>query len=149
ATSSVKTAGLLASTLNISDSTFKNGLLSPDLLSAGAPALDGSAQPYVLGADGKPVIGPDGQKLRVSISVEKGAQITTADSGQRVMLAAPNVTNAGTITAPDGQVILAAGEKVYITASTDPTLRGLLVEVDAGGTAWNQLTGNISADRGN
>ncbi len=149
ATSSVKTAGLLASTLNISDSTFQNGLLSADLLSRGAPALDGSGHPNVLDADGNPVMGPDGKPLKVEISVEKGAQITTAASGQRVMLAAQNVTNAGTISAPDGQVVLAAGEKVYVTASTDPGLRGLLVEVDAGGTAWNQLTGNISANRGN
>ena len=65
------------------------------------------------------------------------------------MLAAPNISNAGSLNAPDGQVILAAGQSLYLQASTDSNLRGLIVEVDGGGTAANQLTGSISAPRGN
>ena len=35
------------------------------------------------------------------------------------MLIGQNVTNGGTLTAPDGQVILAAGTTVYLQASSD------------------------------
>ena len=83
------------------------------------------------------------------ISIAPGAKISTIGKGGRVLLAAQNIDNAGEIDTPDGQVILAAGEKVYLQASTDPSLRGLLVEVDAGGEAFNRMTGSISAARGN
>jgi hypothetical protein len=59
------------------------------------------------------------------------------------------VQNGGSLNAPDGQVVLAAGQQVYLQASSDPKLRGIIVEVDGGGTAWNQLTGSLSAQRGN
>ncbi len=47
------------------------------------------------------------------------------------MLVGPNVTNAGTISTPDGQTILAAGLQVGIGThrSDDPSLRGLDVYV--------------------
>ncbi|WP_342617531.1 filamentous haemagglutinin family protein [Rhodoferax sp. GW822-FHT02A01] len=73
------------------------------------------------------------------IKVMEGAQITAGSQG-RVMLLAPTVVNRGTITAPDGQVVLAAGSKAYLRVSDDANLntRGLLVEVevptDAGAT---------------
>jgi len=147
--SRVKTAGLLASTLKMSDSTFQNGLLAADLLQGGLPALSSDGRIGVLGADGEPLTGPDGEPMRIRIAVEEGAEITTSGSGNRVMLAAQNIDNAGTISAQDGQVLLAAGEQVFLEASTDPKLRGLLVEVNRGGEAWNRLTGDISAARGN
>src|SRR5262249_34765528 len=65
------------------------------------------------------------------ILVQKGAQIsapTSAEkSGGRVILAAPNVTNEGTISTPDGQTILAAGLQAGFAAhpTNDPSLRGL------------------------
>ena len=86
---------------------------------------------------------------QVQISVQPGAQITTNAVNGRILLASQQVDNAGTLSSPDGQVILAAGQKVYLEASTDPKLRGLLVEVDGGGTAVNEVSGVISADRGN
>ncbi len=51
--------------------------------------------------------------------------------GGRVALIGPNVTNAGTISTPDGQTILAAGEQVGFSAHAekDPTLRGLDVQI--------------------
>jgi filamentous hemagglutinin len=66
------------------------------------------------------------------VKVLEGAKIT-ADSQGRVMLIAPSVVNKGTISAPDGQVILAAGSKVYLRAAgdEDTNVRGLLVEVDS------------------
>ncbi|MGY1488793.1 filamentous hemagglutinin family protein [Methylobacillus pratensis] len=78
------------------------------------------------------------------IKVEAGATLNAA-SGGRITLLAKDVENHGVINTPDGQTILAAGEKVYLKSSTDPA--GLLVEVDSGGTATN--LGEIIADRGN
>lgn len=63
------------------------------------------------------------------IKVMEGAQITAGSQG-RVMLLAPTVVNRGTVTAPDGQVILAAGAKAYLRTSDDTNVRGLLVEVE-------------------
>lgn len=78
------------------------------------------------------------------IKVEAGATLNAATGG-RITLLAKDVENHGVINTPDGQTILAAGEKVYLKSSTDPA--GLLVEVDSGGTATN--LGEIIADRGN
>ncbi|MBU3737147.1 MAG: filamentous hemagglutinin N-terminal domain-containing protein, partial [Methylobacterium sp.] len=78
------------------------------------------------------------------VRVESGATITAATGG-RVMLLAPSVENAGLINTPEGQTILAAGQKVYLLDTTDPA--GLLVEVDSGGTATN--LGQIISERGN
>ena len=69
------------------------------------------------------------------VVVQPGAVLaapTNADHvGGRIALVGPNVTNAGTLSAPDGQVILAAGLQVGMAAhpKEDPTLRGLDVYV--------------------
>ncbi|RBP43623.1 filamentous hemagglutinin family protein [Roseimicrobium gellanilyticum] len=98
------------------------------------------------------------------VTVQAGAQIvaptTAANVGGRVMLVGANVNNAGTISTPDGQTILAAGLQVGFEAhrSSDPTLRGLDVYIGAvkdpnaalpeyAGTVTN--TGYISAPRAN
>jgi len=82
-----------------------------------------------------------------NVTVEKGAVINAADQG-RVILAAPVVENAGLITAPDGQVIMvAASDKVYMQESGSSDLRGLVVEVNTGGSAKN--LGAILTARGN
>jgi filamentous hemagglutinin family protein len=148
-TARVKTAGLLASTLNISDATFASGLVAPEILGKGQAALASDGRASVLDANGNPVLGPDGKPLQIQILVQPGAQISTNTPGARVLIASRKVDNAGSIQAPDGQVVLAAGEKVYLQPSSDSSLRGLLVEVDSGGEAWNRLTGDISAARGN
>ncbi|SCY11929.1 filamentous haemagglutinin family protein [Nitrosospira sp. Nsp13] len=68
------------------------------------------------------------------IKVFEGARITAGSQG-RVMLIAPTVINKGTVAAPDGQVIAAAGTRVFLrSASAEPkdvNVRGLLVEVDS------------------
>lgn len=77
----------------------------------------------------------DGGQARGFVKVFEGANIT-ADSQGRVMLIAPTVVNRGNVSAPDGQVILAAGTKAYLRAddaSNNLELRGLLVEVDNDG----------------
>ncbi|MBX3739746.1 MAG: filamentous hemagglutinin family protein [Akkermansiaceae bacterium] len=71
------------------------------------------------------------------VTVQAGARISTPVSadgnGGRIALVGANVTNNGTLTSPNGQVILAAGLQVGVAAhaSTDPSLRGLDVYVGA------------------
>jgi filamentous hemagglutinin family protein len=160
----INVAGLTASTLNFApqststdvDALFKNGILSgnSNIVNTGVlPAVFQAAA----GASGTPYAG--------TVTVEPGAQLTAA-SGGRIMLLGSAVTNGGSITTPDGQTLIGAGNTVYLAASSDPALRGLLIEVNANGgvgsvvdavtnqsvaigTVVNQTTGQISAPRGN
>jgi len=149
ATSTVNVAGLIASSLNLTDSTFDNGVLSP--LTNGLPALEQfTGNPQHFSDDFGAKIANTG-----SIAVQNGAQLTAA-SGGRLLLAAPTVDNAGSLTAPDGQIVLAAGQNIFLQASQDPSVRGLIVQVDGGTSAasqlmavTNQATGDLSAPRGN
>ncbi|RJP70076.1 MAG: filamentous hemagglutinin N-terminal domain-containing protein [Comamonadaceae bacterium] len=79
------------------------------------------------------------------IKVFEGARITAGSQG-RVMLIAPTVVNKGTVDAPDGQVILAAGTKVYLRSASgqDANVRGLLVEVDSPAELMDFETPNAS-----
>ncbi len=125
----VNVNSLTASTLDIGDDVFKSGILSPSSNAALTPVFSGS------GTEG-------------DVTVDANAQLT-AQSGGRIMLVAPNVHNQGLIKAPDGQIILAAGAKVYLQASDDPGLRGLLVEVDSTcGNDPNCTTGNVAENLG-
>jgi filamentous hemagglutinin len=129
-TANVNVGGLLASTLNITNANFQAGLVNPATVNSGTPILvsdGGSSQ----------------------VRVDAGAQLSTNVSGGRLMLAGNSVDNAGTVSAPDGQVILASGQQIFLQASSDPSLRGLIVEVDAGGTTTNEATGLVTAPRGN
>ena len=111
--SQVNLNGFTASTLNIKDIYFLNSFLGDTL----NPQFEKNLE----GGEG-----------RGFIKVFEGAQITAGSQG-RVMLIAPTVVNKGKVTAPDGQVILAAGSKVYLrsAAGEDSNVRGLLVEVDS------------------
>lgn len=144
----VSASGLIASSLGISDTVFNAGLVAPQFLASSTPVLQSADnRTTVMDNSGNPVLGPDGQPLKVQVSVQEGATISTP--GGRLLLAAPSVQNAGSLNAPDGQVILAAGQQVFLAASSSSSLRGLVVEVDSGGTAANQLTGSINTARGN
>jgi filamentous hemagglutinin family protein len=157
-TATVNVGGLLVSSLPLSltDAKFGNGILSP--LQSDAAVFDATLDPLargvgrasVLDSNGNPVLDANGKPQSVQIVVQPGAQLTASDQG-RLLLAGQSVTNGGALTARDGQVILAAGTKVYLQADSDPGLRGLIVEVDAGSSnvAWNQLTGTLSSPRGN
>lgn len=158
-TAIVNAAGILASTLNISDSTFAAGIASPSLVQNALPALQSDGRVSIIDRDGNPVRGtidadgnihqdPAGAAIEVKLVIQQGAKLASGEGG-RVLLAAPTIENAGSISAPGGQVIAAAGDKVYLKANSDPALRGFLVEVDAGGKVWNQLTGTIDTPRGN
>ena len=131
----VNVGGLVASTLNIKDSTYLGGLLT------GNKGVLDNTYPAVFRNE----TGSAG-----NVEIKPGAILSTANGG-RIMLLAPTVINQGQINTPDGQTILGAGKTIYLAASSDPALRGLLIEVDAGGlsgsTASNQ--GTITAERGN
>jgi filamentous hemagglutinin len=144
-TATVNVGGIIASSLGISDAHFNAGLLSPSIL--GNP--DQTQRAAFSAADNtvSPVAAADGTTNPGNVTVAAGAQIST--QGGRILLAGTNVSNAGTLTAPDGQIVLAAGQKIYLQANTDQSLRGLIVEVDQGGTAENELSGVLSSDRGN
>jgi filamentous hemagglutinin len=127
----VNVAGLTVSTLALSPTLFENGILS-----------GGGETPVFQASPGGSMPG--------SVTVDAGASLTTTDGG-RVVLLGSAVTNQGTITTPDGQAILgAATQNVYLAASSDPSMRGLLIEVDGGGVAGTVTNaGTVSAPRGN
>ncbi len=122
---------LVASTLNIEQKVFEEGILG---------AIQG----------GQPVfVADDDMPADATIEILEGADIgATQGQGGRILVLAPNVINRGSVNAPDGQVVLAAAEdSVYLAQSGDPNLRGLLVEVNTGGDVQN--LGSIVAERGN
>ena len=120
---------LVASTLDIDDQIFEDVGLVGAINAPGNPAAFNAA-------------GDMGE-----ISIEQGARLHTQDGG-RIMILAPKINNRGNIHTPGGQAILAASQdKVYLASSSDPDLRGLLVEVGTGGDVNN--LGEIVAERGN
>lgn len=154
--SQVNVNALVASTLNISQADFDAGITKVfDLnknnndFASSAAALKGNGEIFMKNNQGQFVLDQQGNKVKIQIFVEQGASIKTHGEGGRVILAAPSITNAGSIETPDGQTILAAAtDKVYLQeASDDPDVRGLLVEVGTGGDVNN--VGKIIAERGN
>ena len=146
---------LVATTLNISEESFRLGISQVFDQNRGAAlaAVDENGNPvnqlFLKDEQGHPVIDQNGQKVKIQIFVEKGAKIGTNAPDGRVILAAPAIINEGEISAADGQVILAASQdKVYLQqADAGADLRGLLVEVGTGGSVDN--LGKIITDRGN
>ncbi|OAI21394.1 MULTISPECIES: filamentous haemagglutinin family protein [Methylomonas] len=142
---SVNVNSLVATTLKIEDEVFDKGIAN--VVDAGATGIN---PPPVAALTGDGAVYRDlgnGQREKIRILVENGAAISAANSG-RVLMAAPDVENDGTITAPDGQVLLVgATDKVYLQASDSSDVRGLLVEVATGGSVEN--VGKILTERGN
>lgn len=132
----VNVGGLVASALDIQDSVFENGLLS---VKQGTETAAGDPT-FTWG-------GSAGQYQTSYVRVEAGADIATSQEG-RVMLLAPMVENRGRIQTPQGQVILAAGAKVYLAAPVSGSkLRGFLVEVDPFNDGINNLPGTVINQR--
>jgi filamentous hemagglutinin len=146
ATAKVNVGALVASSLDITPEAIENGIAGAIETANAAPAFrqfrDSAGQALPSGA----------------VKVEAGATIESP-SGQ-VLMFAPEVANHGTIRTPDGQTMLAAGDRVYLAASADTSLRGLLVEVGGNGSVTNgeeanstrtaaSQIGKIAADRGN
>ena len=134
----VNAGALIASSLDITDPLFEAGYLTNIQV---IPAFSGNSG---------------------FVRVDTGAVL----NGSRIMLFAPVVENNGSVATADGQAVLAAGNKVYLEASQDPNLRGVLIEVDVNnpGVADSNLadkglqhteagvvtnTADIIAERGN
>lgn len=167
--SQVNVGTLIASALPINDSLVKAGTLysNPD----SRFTFSAYAQPGGTVGPTDPFAPPaaTAQSQSSAVVVEAGAQISTlpssAHSGGRVILIGPEVVNAGSITTPDGQTILAAGQQVALLphVSTDPSLRGLDVfvgsivapQIGSNAVAGSIVTGSVTnsgvveADRGN
>jgi filamentous hemagglutinin family protein len=142
--SQVNVHALVASSLPLNDNLAGNPVLNVTgngLLNNPDEQFLFSQLPISGGAKGTPSFTPTAAPLPNGrdgdVVVQPGAIITAPSSsdnvGGKVALVGPNVTNAGTISTPDGQTILAAGNQVAFAAhaSADPTLRGLDVFVGA------------------
>ncbi|TAJ78426.1 MAG: filamentous hemagglutinin N-terminal domain-containing protein, partial [Gallionellaceae bacterium] len=115
----VDVAGMLASTLNLSNTDFLAGR-------------------YRFGSP-RPLAG-EGQGVRVT---NQGN--ITAESGGQIYLIAPNVENTGIINAPNGEILLAAGHSVELVDTGNPNLR---INITApAGDATN--VGQLVASAGN
>jgi filamentous hemagglutinin family protein len=117
-TSQVNVGTLLASGLEIS---------APDRAGADARFLKDDLSRLSFGAM---AWGGGGGDLARAVEVEAGAAIA-AGSGGRVELLGENVRNGGALTAPDGQIFVAAGRTVEPTVNLD-LARGLAPPVRAG-----------------
>lgn len=149
----IDAASFIASTLQINQDAFQRGLTAlrdPNLATfqafAGAPA-DARIEVQsgaVTRLDGTPVLTPGGAPLQAIASIRAG------DSGRVFLLATQEVVNSGLVQSPSGQVVLAAGQRIYVyapAAGADASFRGLLIELDSGGTARN--LGSILTPQGN
>ena len=116
-TATVDVNALVASSLKIDDQRFMDGLLSPSV----QPQMQADSSLGRL--PGAVVVQGD-----TAGGVLQQAAITAAKNGF-ILLAAPTVSNAGKLTAPDGQVVMAAGTRVFLAAPSSAAMRGLLVEV--------------------
>jgi filamentous hemagglutinin family protein len=152
--SQVDTHALVASTLPINSNLVSAGLLnnpSAQFLfsSLAIPSLQGSSS-YDPNSDPNALSGVTSGNITVQAGAEISTPTTSEHVGGKIALIAPNVDNEGTLSSPDGQVILAAGQQVGFAAhpSSDPSLRGLDVAIGAGsGTASNGVNGYIDAPR--
>jgi len=111
----VDTSRFVASALNLADSVFEKGLRN---VTDGSPVFSTAATG-----------GYAATNLDAGVGTEAGAELRSAAGGD-VLLIAPRVLNQGRIETPQGQAVLAAGDKVYLMSSSDPKQRGLIVAVD-------------------
>lgn len=124
--SQVSVATLIASALDVGrwsddvatrDARFRAGLLTPpDNVGNTAPTF--SHDRLALLREGGIATG---RPRRIAVEVEAGARITLREEGSAI-LAAPVVANAGSIVAPSGQVILAAGAGLRLDQPTGAPL---------------------------
>lgn len=127
----VNVNSLIASTLNIDYQRFVKDKSYAKAIAEGLAAFEGGSNPDA------------------AIELQGGARIRT-EKGGSVFIFAPQITTetGSSIETPDGQTIMAAAkDQVFLAASLDPDLRGMLVEVKTGGTIDH--AGSVLAERGN
>jgi filamentous hemagglutinin family protein len=141
--SQVNVGALVASTLNITDAQFLHGIVNPK------PYDDLHQKAF------DPIFANTSGDAAGDVVVMPGSQIQTAapssvtTGGGFVYLFGTNVTNGGSITTPDGQAVLAAGDAVYISQSTDHNVRGVEINLGNGGKVTNAANALVSAPTGN
>ena len=149
----VDTGSLIASTLDLQNADFYTGMtqsVSSHGYTFGPFASSGVTAASLVPAASNYVL------------VDAGAQISTASGGRVFLFANNQVQNAGTITTPNGQTVLAAGDQVFLNLPTNevmyasevnaqiPAVNGLLVEVGTGnGSVANVQGGIINTPTGN
>ena len=125
--SQVNVQTFAASTLAISNAQFMAGIAKLLMIEIGG--ANGYALPtFGEHAPNETVRGFVPDYVPGVISVEAGARIESR-AGGKIMLFGSKVQNSGLISAPDGQVLLGAGEQVYLAASTP--VRGLDIVTSA------------------
>ncbi|HEY1607911.1 MAG TPA: filamentous hemagglutinin N-terminal domain-containing protein, partial [Paraburkholderia sp.] len=142
--SQVNVHSLVASSLGITNAQFLQGIVNQTAFNTSTNSIN------------PPQFTNNGQATPAGdVTVEAGAQIQTAQplsvtaGGGSVYLFGSNVTNNGTITTPNGQILLAAGSGVYLTQSADADVNGVTANVDNGGTATNTAQGLLYSPTGN
>jgi len=153
--SQVDVNSLVATTLKIDDKRFLAGLLAPNITPVFVADPDAkNTDATLVGAPGAITVeGDNANQARLS-----------AAQGGRILLVAPSIVNNGQLSALDGQVVLAAGNTVYLASPSDIRMRGLLVEVNndavtssngnpavaaVSSTATNDVLGTIKVGTGN
>lgn len=136
--SQVNTSSLVASSLKLSNEQFMAGLNTRLMAYGSGNSVDDMAKPtfgefgeasnIYQSADQQPTAPYTPGEAPGDVIVAAGAVIET-ESGGKAMMFAPHIVNSGTISASEGQIILAAGENVYLHQSLD--VRGLDVAVSA------------------
>ncbi|ODU49825.1 MAG: hypothetical protein ABS92_04905 [Thiobacillus sp. SCN 63-374] len=154
---------LIASSLDISQSTFDNGIASSLIDPSTKQSLPKLVATMVLNTAGQVVnygtirsVKVDGASGQVVSDPTTGKPV---EEGGAIMLFAPQVENHGLITANNGQVILAAGGTVYLQLYNDPSganhddndlsMRGFLVKVTAAPEGSLNLSQLIAAQKPN
>lgn len=150
---SVNVGSLVATTLGISQADLLSGIgnvftnaynAGPATAATQGAALQSSGSTYLQDSRGNYILDQNGAQIPVtlsSINIQNGARITSNQSGGLIMLTAATIDNAGSISAPGGQIIMAAAkDKVYLQDSSDASVRGMLVEVQTGGQVNNSGT---------
>jgi len=136
-TGRVNTSSFLASTLNLTDEAIQQGITNA--ISSNKPAFDAFTK-------------ADGSNTSKDIFIENGfnANITGAANGRFIAIAR-NIQNNGDIIVPEGQIILAAGNKAYVDVNEE--LPGWLVEVDSTNLSVTDgrviNSGKLIAEQGN
>ncbi len=74
-------------------------------------------------------------------AISNAGQITTGAGGQ-VFLLAPSITNSGIISAPNGDVLLAAGHSVQLVDSADPGVQVVVSAPDSSAVNLGQIVAN-------
>ncbi|AXS80133.1 filamentous haemagglutinin family protein [Dechloromonas sp. HYN0024] len=157
--SRVDVNSLVATTLKIDDRRFLEGLLAPNI----SPVF--IADPDATKTDANGVVSLVGRPGAITVEGDGTGQASmTAGTGGKILLVAPSIVNNGQLSAPDGQVALAAGQSVYLASPSDIRMRGLLIEVNndavnsangnqaipaAGSSVVNDVFGKISVGTGN